>query len=213
MKRIILAALACLCILAATAQAQQKPNFYIEKPPTWSDHKENLGDELEAQFFSPGDDGLIEVYAGPTDPLDLDQFADQWVSFAVEEGGLPLQRMLTNAKSQTNTGVPGLVREYTGVLDGTNYHAFLIFSHYDGFMYVVMGLYTEDSSDVNYPAIYASLDSFGFPDSLPPQQGGQQGGQQMNPQMNQPQNNLPPTMPAPAMPSAPSKPKRVGNNG
>ena len=207
MKRIILLVLAATLLLAVAAQAQQGPNFYIEKPPGWSGRQASQEGGLEAQFLSPGQDAFIEVYAQPSGPVDLSLYADEWVRI-VAANGVPHHNLITNAPSQTNTGVPGLVREYTGFDQGQAFHSHIIFSQYNGFMYIVQGMYLESSAAANHPAVYASLDSFGFPDSLPQPNNQQQYSQ---PQPDGPGG--PAVLPMPPTPSQPKHAPQMGGGG
>ncbi len=164
MKRILLLALAVALAWTVSAWAQQ-PNFYIEQPPGWSGPQTSLEGGLETQFVAPGQDAFIEVYAQPSGPVDLNQYADAWVREVVANG-VPHHSLAASAMSQTNTGVPGLVREYTGHDQGNNFRSLLIFSQYNGYMYIVQGVYLDNGNQATANAVYTSLDSFGFPDSL-----------------------------------------------
>lgn len=163
MKRIALFALAGVLAWAALAWAQS-PNFIIEKPRGWSGQQAAQAGGLEAQFVAPGRDAFIEVYAQPSGPVDLEWYADEWVRL-VAANGVPHHDLVTNAMSSTNAGVPGLVREYTGHDQGNAFRSLLIFSHYNGFMYIAQGVWIDSADQANLRAVYTSLDSFGFPGS------------------------------------------------
>lgn len=156
MKRmaVIVTLLSCVWALPVLAAS-----WSMQCPPGWTDERSGLGDDLVKQCIAPTQDAFVELYASQGEVLPLEGLLQEWETEMLSRG-LPFQSRLKQ-QATTVTGVPALVREYTGMANGARFHSVVAGMVNSGRTYVLQALYVEDRAAL-VSQVRMALDSFVF---------------------------------------------------
>jgi hypothetical protein len=130
--------------------------YEIDAPEGWQVNNFESGDMI-LQAIDPRSNAVVEVYRAKSGDPDIKNLADNWEDRARKAGIEHVQTRKSDAAVTLQNGTPAIMREYYGLMNKMVINSVIIFTHKNGYSYVVVGIYFDalkkDYEDLVYPAV------------------------------------------------------------
>ncbi|MFW5488254.1 MAG: hypothetical protein ACNI3A_07545 [Desulfovibrio sp.] len=159
----LLLLLGCFFALVPPGSARaESVDFWCKWPTSWQNKTDNLGNDLVRQYVSPDNDAFIEVYAARGPKSDLKELANKLEQAILANGGDYFQDRMGSLNMRAGGNVPAILREYSGMYQGTLLHAFAMYAYGNGGLVTVIGVFPESLADKYWDTVYPCVASLRF---------------------------------------------------